>query len=867
MLIAANEGNAEIVKILLKLGMSTNIPRNNVDAQTLAWNGRHFDVLYALAGNNLIYPKDMDFNLCAGLLKNLCDSTEQLHDFILTKNSEKVQEILNMYPKLQHFYNSKNESALKIAIQNDSIEIYEILLSQKLRFGPHENPEEYLEDLDDESKRLIEIIHNKYSITIQEKHINILIENSFICHDEIYAEKKAEYVQRAYRALNANIFIRIILMIVAASKKFKIIFDFNREAVNVLDPTTTPYTQGIFYISGRIYIGAKQLLDIETENTTLATMAHELCHFAVNIVYDNCAKPYKDGDKKTMNEFEEVSDACMEHYGKEDVVDSVFNDYPDELTHAELIVRVVHLLALYRNDPEKLVEVKALFVRLFGFYEKKVVPELETALKDMENKDKLEIEMKDKMIVKYKLITVIIGILAAVGIISAGLVVRFVFFPDYFIFNELPEVDQKKVKNATVTYKGIDVAFANIFADDSEAYDKLSSDRIVHMLNGGSLDLSNSLYHYLDELVVHDWKNMTGKFKDKVFDSSFNYQNETLRLESLKSVSPKIFESLTSDQIVQVLEGQTLNVSSMTPNDIPFYIERKFVCLSDCKGKSYINVDDVIQIAELNKMFILSSGMGSGKTEVFKKLAVKIKKKNPLQWVAYIDLKKFEDLYVNFTYSSDIENYLIQILSENQKNKFEMRILQESYRSGKVVLLWDGLDDINVEYRQFILNLMMKIQHTTNIIQALCTRLIETDEKLTRFSMPIYTLVDFDSDEIDDFLMKFFISKNEKQSNLKTHLKNSHDLIRMFTIIIEYFPLNPHPNFASPLILKFVGISILSFAEVSEWGKWDEFVMILIDAINKSEVNKIYNFIKDAKFPQRFSNAFHKTANFFKKLP
>jgi len=860
---AADEGNAKVVKILLKLGMSTNIPRNNVDAQTLAWNGRHFDVLYVLAENNLMYPKEMDFNLSAGLLKNLCDSTEQLHDFILTKNIEKVQEILNMYPKLQHFYNSKNESALKIAIQNDSIEMYEILLSQKFRFGPHENPEEYLEDLDDDSKRLVEIIHNKYSITIQEKHINILIENSFICHDEIYAEKKAEYVQRAYRALNANIFIRIILMIVAASKKFKIIFDFNREAVNVLDPTTTPYTQGIFYISGRIYIGAKQLLDIDTESTTLATMAHELCHFAMNIVYDNCAKPYKDDDKKTMDEFEEVSDACMEHYGKEDVVDSVFNDYPDELTRAELIVRVVHLLALYRNDPEKLMEVQALFGGLFGFYEKKVVPELESALKDMENKDKLEMEMKDKMIVKYKLITVIIGILAAVGIIGAGLVVRFVFFPDYFIFNELEKVDQNTVKNATVTYKGIDLTFASIFPDDSEAYDKLSSDHIAHMLNGGSLDFNNSLYHYLDDLVVHDWKNMTKKLKDKVLDSNFNFQNETLRLESLKSINPKILESLTSDQIVQVLEGQTLNVSSMFQNNTKFYVERKFVWLSSCLDISHKNLDDAIEIAQLDKMFILSSSIGSGKTEVFKQFSVRIKKKNPLQWVAYVDLKKVEDYFVNFDEFLDIQNFSIQILGVNLKNDFEMKIFEEFYRSDRIVLIWDGFDDVNVENHQFIMNLFKKFKQTTKIIQAVCMKPSQT-ERLRKFlTSSVYTLVDFTNDEKDDFLTKYFTSNDFEPSHVRELVKNTNKAIKKTESIVSYVPVNPQPDFRTPLMLKFIGSLTANTVEISDWGKWGKFVEIF-NSIYESRNANIAQILLDPSLIERTFSSLQAIAKILK---
>lgn len=96
-------------------------------------------------------------------------------------------------------------------------------------------------------------------------------------------------------------------MAVAASKKFRIIFDFNRDSVQMIDPSTDPYTNGMFYLSWRIYIGARQLLNEDIEEETFATMAHELGHYAMNLAFKNAARPYTVKDKKAAQEMDKVS--------------------------------------------------------------------------------------------------------------------------------------------------------------------------------------------------------------------------------------------------------------------------------------------------------------------------------------------------------------------------------------------------------------------------------------------------------------------------------------------------------------------------------------------------------------------------------
>ncbi|XP_070503068.1 uncharacterized protein [Chironomus tepperi] len=575
LLLAAEHGNSEIVKILLQHGMNTNSLDNKVNAQTLAYQNQHFDVLYLLLKANLKFPASFDASLCTGKCKEFCDVTEEVHSLIKANDNRKLKEILNRHKNLKHFYNFANESALKVAILSGSYDTYKELTSRKFRYASHEDPAEYLTDLDVNEKRTIREIHNKFSEGIVEKHINVLIGNSFIYHDEVDGQDKQDIISRAYKSLDSIPLVRIILKIVAASKNFKIIFDFNRESVNVADPTVDSYTQGLFYVSGRIYVGAKQLLSSATEHEALANLAHELCHFTMNLVYDNEAKPFMEDDLMVEKEFQEISDICQKSDEREDIVDMVYEAYPVEVYHAELIVRPVHMLVYYKNSPEILARRKESYSRLFEFYEKKVVPELEKALPEIEHRDEIELKQKDQKISKLKKISLIGGLLAVLGVIAA-IVIGFIFYTPTYSFEELKPEQQKIVSNSSIIYKNTQIQFNNLFPENSTAYQMLTSDHISQMLHGEILNFSDPHVHYLDELVTHSWTNLTVKLQQKFLTSNLTFQSESLKFKTLHESNPKVFDSLTSQQIIDVLDNKTMIISNMIKNDTKFIVERKF---------------------------------------------------------------------------------------------------------------------------------------------------------------------------------------------------------------------------------------------------------------------------------------------------
>ena len=159
LLLAAEIGEADIVESLLTLGMDTELPQQNINTQTLAWNGRHSNVLLVLIQANLTYPESFEINQCSQDLKKFHRNCIELHNAVVANNEEKVEEILDENPTIAYFYNSNNESVAKTAILNKCNEIYKLLINRKIFLASHESFEDITENFEYEDKRTLREIH------------------------------------------------------------------------------------------------------------------------------------------------------------------------------------------------------------------------------------------------------------------------------------------------------------------------------------------------------------------------------------------------------------------------------------------------------------------------------------------------------------------------------------------------------------------------------------------------------------------------------------------------------------------------------------------------------------------------------------
>jgi len=538
--------------------------------------------------------------------------------------------------------------------------------------------------------------------------------------------------------------------------------------------------------------------------------------------------------------------------------------------HAELAVRVAHLMALHHGNPEKLKESNDNYKELFEFVEQKVGPEMEQAIPWIGEQFDREIEKKDKKISKLKrnlFISIVMGIFA---VITVSLVAILTHNPLYN-FKELSANDQNKIINSFVTYKNVNVKMSDLYPDNSTVYDKLTSNHISKLLRGTLLNLDDQEMHYIHDVIYFEWDNLAKKFKTVILDSTMNYQGKFVKLSALNELVPLAFTAISSTQVKEILNKTELTIGYKIKSSVDFYIKRKFYpedtnmidfeykygfdyqynihtreehfrnrtknvtmeqfyqkfskqsfgeqsiifdkIQSNFHFKSktidpnqdmytflHKNLTQIIEKSEEEKILILSSEAGAGKTVSFEQLAIEMKSKFPSRWVSYIDLKDYTKFYKKGKFNENVEKLIENILDlSSEKNNFEKRIFEESFISGNSVLFWNGFDEISPNYNSFILNIIKIVHNTTKNIQFVCTRPLYSRQLRDTFKVETWDLVPLDENGKQEFFTKFFISRNISSENINKNIEKAKKTIEKFESVnkLSY-------NFSTPVMLRLV---------------------------------------------------------------
>ncbi|XP_070507929.1 uncharacterized protein [Chironomus tepperi] len=582
-LIAAEKGDKDVVKVLLDHGINTELPNRGINAQILSYNNRQFEVLNILLMENLIYPQSIDINQCSDEIKKFYETANNLHAAIIAGNQNKSINIIVQNPKCRYFYSLKNESALKIALIYKQFKIYESLLRHGLCLAPHEDILKITNSFTEIEDNIVKNIHANSAKFLPEQHMNIIIGNTSVCQETLKSRDGFSSIYSAYQALNANILIKVILMVVAASKKFRVVFDFSRESVPTIDPNLSSKSNGFLCMTVRIFIGAIKLLKYKTKHEAYGTLAHEFCHYAVDLTFNNDAKPYFKKDNLARHEFDKINEDCKKRYGEEEVIDLVYDCYPEDMHHAELIVRVPQLLMLHKNNPEKLIKIKAKFSKLFEFFEVKVVPAMRKALPEIVNNADAEIEVNEVKVRRYPKkwnILVVFGLIVFLLMTICGLLLiksrLFIDQPD-FKFGELTDQQKQNVMHTQVSYKGVDMTFIDLLPYGSVGYDKLKSNHIRQVFKTNSLNLSEPEFSYLNSHISHNWTTLAGALKLKILSKNFTFQDKSLKFNVLHDLYPSAFLGLASNQIIDILDGKNLRISKMIEKRTGNYPHKTFV--------------------------------------------------------------------------------------------------------------------------------------------------------------------------------------------------------------------------------------------------------------------------------------------------
>lgn len=392
MLMLAIEANKQqVIDYLLSIGYSINTRVEGKTAADLAWENKHQNVLLKLLKSGSLFPVNFESEKSSvelsTELKNFTESVTQFFDHIETQNKDEIKKFITSNRSLGHIFNTKNESAAAFALKHKKFDIYEVLVLHNLSMFKDENMDEITAEFTAKECSKIKNIHDNSAKGNPQKHVKILAALSKVGHDNTEVLDFMKHIEDAFYDIDKIPKVREILQAVAKHPSFMIYFDFNRTSVNHLDPNMNIYTNGAFYLSGRIYIAAKDLLDKNNRQDVLAVIVHELCHFATLLSFKNEAKPYEKSDTNACAQFEEINAHylnCFEQC-KDEIISQVYIAYSPQHFHAELIVRAPQLLTLYHDNKEELERIYKEHGKLLAFYENDVLPSIEKSIPSIED--------------------------------------------------------------------------------------------------------------------------------------------------------------------------------------------------------------------------------------------------------------------------------------------------------------------------------------------------------------------------------------------------------------------------------------------------------------------------------------------------
>lgn len=799
LMVASESGNAEAVNLLTKCTYDVNQKKDLKEtAASLAWQKENYEIFVKLLQENSLFPKDFHEKFKSqkgrGKVKtvlNYLSDLNSFHESIKRGRIDRVEEFLVNHPTTRHAYNTKNESAAAIALKSEQFAVYDFLISQGIVLGPHEDIAEILSvqekvDCHDNRRTMMKKlclheIHKKYFKEPLEKHVMILLSHSTVGFDVPHDEQRSlfKYIKEAYESLNRVEEISKILQIVTNAKFFRVVFDFKRDSVAFVDPITNKQTKGAsYYNSGYIYVGARGLLTEERRHEVLGTLAHELTHYAMQLVYENQCRPYRDNDYETIKAFDTIATLCEFYKEKEPKITYVYN-YSKAFQHGELIVRVPHLMALYMNDNEKLDQCRRTFKELFNFFQDKTLVDVcNEAPVMLAKRETIELNawlgviqqlIESKIVIKEEKLKIEMD-LSKISLLLTNCVkltatalcqqLQMKMKPridNFFLFAKTTAVQSEKTKNLMMKALNLVTKPTVIFECEDDV--QLGEIRdVVAALNATERvlfivkDEGDGRFYGDDYRITHFkhcWDDFPPASQDVLWNFDVNFQGKILKLRKLMTIPSKATEAIPFCNLLR----RKLKVSEpLVFKEIDFFIDRKFVSQS----QQTLSFDT---LSDISKIILVSDDPGAGKTTTFKTFAVRLKEKFPSHWVAYLDLKQFIEVFEQneFEEFSGIAK-IAKLFAEKilHLDQFERELFSQLFADDRVIFMMDGFDEICPNFKVFIVKLLKTMKNESNNQLWISTRPHLVKELSEYLAVDYFNLKPFTKIEQRNFYYKFY---------------------------------------------------------------------------------------------------------------
>ncbi|XP_064488119.1 uncharacterized protein LOC135400265 [Ornithodoros turicata] len=721
------------------------------------------------------------------------DIRKQMHKAICERNTHEVQHCLRTACHLRLWLDpSDDESALHRAVQSNAFFIYGLLLSHKCCFKDVDE-EQCLSGLNNMQKS--ELQRQEFFVTKYHKsYLHYLKSRS---RSQTKRDHFETQVDSMFEKLDNVEILCTILKVSATSQHLRIRFDFERENVQCMVGCVSRYNLGITDNSTEeIFVAAKtkkqgpQQVDGEPDEEVLGTLAHELCHFALHLVYNNGGKPYFSHDvEKKLRYGDIVTDIERRVRQNASEVDPILRLAFPSNKEEELIVRVPHILAQYGSPGGGILKTQA--PELFNFFKEVVSPDMNDYIrgacpgKDAEKileqnarlgkahrVDELNVSFDDPMLyndlqeVPLLLLTApnlsLLEVLVHDAVKSAG---------RPYLFLEALQWDEK-ITDLLCDHKSNFVILTcnhkrkleKILRFLSEVSDVVGTRVILAVGDRDTEEITNYVKrnpffrsagnHCISRIDKATFKNVTQRCKEQVrMKSHIRLQGDEYAVRFSEVMDSETFSQFIDITVfLKLCESSYIEVGpSVCEGICGYYVKRR---LEAARERQH---DDQYLLDSWEKITVVVGVPGIGKSAMALWLSKKYKERDEKQWVLHINLPRKIGLVDSETDVSDIQQ--LAILSGVKTQGLEFALFHQCVQNGtpfNIVMIFDAFDEINEGCRRYVLKLIKYLRETLVYRIYLMSRTIfKTMIQDTIYTCPL-EIAPFSNDNMINYLERYW---------------------------------------------------------------------------------------------------------------
>lgn len=787
------------------------------------------------------------------------DDSVDFFTSIRSNDLNQVELFIDTSSHYKQLFNEKDESAVGLALRLENFQIYELLVAKGFTLGPREDFESIIDSFSVKCKTKLREIHKRCAKSSSDKHLIVICSNCKLSHTTPDEMKRPylELISKAFESLNLISWIKPILMVVAEAGSLEMIFDFDRDSIEIMDPTSRREVNGrCYYELGDIYIGARGLLNDDDDSDdrlhVLGVLAHEMTHFAMNLIYENECKPFYGREINKKEEFDRIIALCATKQDIEPYISYVYF-YPEKHQAAELIVRVPHLLTLKKS--QKLYELKKSFHELFNFFEENTLKDIQRELPFIKTKFKIrDLNQTFGVLSTLQNSQITFSIESTqVSNFNLNAVDKFLeitsncpqvtmnFIHQHLTKDSTSSWSNIYVKNDMLKNKDVLKSVESTCSSCSKAMlivDCSDCEEITNIFE--NLKKSTRTIFISDEphslpsqekiVFKHSWKDLSIDSQESLMKRQIYFQGFQISISELFTKSSKAIEAIP----LKSLLSRDLRIAELKPMlIIDYFVERRIlptiskIANSEAREVEY-SMNDIVDMAASSNLILLSDEPGMGKTVELIVLAKKLKSKFLSRWLIFLDLKEHVGAFERdgmVSRSFDKRNEIAEYFCDKilKTTNFEKNIFIEIFVDNRVIFVFDGVDEISPSFKQFVVRLIGQINKMTKNIMLISTRPHLARELEATLNHVAFKLKPFSKENRIEFFKKFLKHKpaHEKTKIFKKIYDFSNGLKRSDQDI----------SFRNPLLMRMIAENLdeIELSDSNCYQIYNSFVHCLVD--------------------------------------